>query len=374
MALAGLLIVAAVAVLQWRDWAGVVLATAGMAMAWAWHATRSIAAAHAREASAAAAGAVAARLAEESMARAIAEAAQSQAAAARAELQRASGLLAQSMAELTAGLQDVAAQSRRQQALALSAAAGDAGSETGMAEGFPAFVTVTSATLQQFVDAVVNASKSAMSLVEEMERLNGHMTAVNGILGEIEAISKQTNLLALNAAIEAARAGEAGRGFAVVADEVRNLSSRTAAFSTQIRERMVIMATAIRGVETVIHGMASEDMVQALNEKHHVDTSMTGLARANERVAHSVEELSRVSGHLGEAADRAVALLQVRDPLSQMLANVEQRTAMLEELAAAAGPGRAGGAVNAVLERARGLDGREAAAQPRAGSGRVAPS
>ncbi|MDX1320700.1 MAG: methyl-accepting chemotaxis protein, partial [Oceanospirillum sp.] len=88
---------------------------------------------------------------------------------------------------------------------------------------------------QRSVNDLATKLDNASSVVTE---LNKHAQGITGILNTIEEIAEQTNLLALNAAIEAARAGEAGRGFAVVADEVRSLSQRTSSSTSEIQQVM----------------------------------------------------------------------------------------------------------------------------------------
>ena len=188
---------------------------------------------------------------------------------------------------------------------------------------FSTFVMETSKTMGDFVDNTLNTSKIAMGLVETMDVIENEVQAILGILGEIESISKQTNLLALNAAIEAARAGEAGRGFAVVADEVRALSQRTNLFSQQIRGRMDSVHGSLNSANESIYSVASMDMNFALESKHRVQATMERIAEINKTMARSAQGINEHAERVAEGVNGAVTALQFQDMTTQLIGHAQ---------------------------------------------------
>lgn len=249
------------------------------------------------------------------------------------DIDRARDLFTSAISQLIDSFQSINAQVLRQQHLGLQVVAGGAGEEgSASVTEFERFAEQTSDTLRRFVDSVVENSRVAMGLVELTDQIMGQMRKVKGMLGEIEGISKQTNLLALNAAIEAARAGEAGRGFAVVADEVRDLSGRTNHFSQQIRSMLGNMEVSVEAAEGAINRMAAQDMTFALTSKDGVEKAMFGIEDMNRRTGETVSELNQIADQVSQSVNQAILSLQFQDMVSQLLNHVTARLNVLAEL------------------------------------------
>ncbi|MCC6535376.1 MAG: chemotaxis protein [Burkholderiales bacterium] len=247
-----------------------------------------------------------------------------QVAAAREETARVKTLLEEAIEKLIASFGSINEQIRQQQQVALAVASLD-GARTGSAAGFERFVEDTSRTLDYFVENTVANSRNAMGLVERMEEIRERLADIRGILGEIESISKQTNLLALNAAIEAARAGEAGRGFAVVADEVRHLSGRTNQFSQQVRAKVASVNDSVMAAESAIHEVASKDMNFTLQARQQVDHTMSEVRQINERMSGGVARMGEIATRLERDVNASVTALQFQDMVAQLLGHITRR-------------------------------------------------
>ena len=189
----------------------------------------------------------------------------------------------------------------------------------------------TAETLKGLVGTIINNSKTGVELAEKMESVTGQVQAILAVLVEIDAISKQTNLLALNAAIEAARAGEAGRGFAVVADEVRKLSSRSAHFSQQIRSNVAQVHIAIDDAEKSVNQMASLDMEFALQSKQRLDNVLNHVQKVNQTMAGVIAKQSDISTKVDEVVGAAVTSLQFQDMVNQLVQHSIQRIDSMQD-------------------------------------------
>ena len=234
------------------------------------------------------------------------------------------GLVGEAVQTLMDSFSGLTAEAEEQLALVSSLAHGDG--TVGQHEmSFRRFVDEISETLASFVGKTVENSKNAMLLVEQMEKIRHEVEQVTRLLDAIGAINAQTNMLALNASIEAARAGEMGRGFAVVADEVRGLSGRTATFSADIRAVVGAVQGSVAEAETLIHQVASQDMMFTLEAKNRLTETSGKIAELDQRMGATVEVLRHRAGDLAGHVGDAVRSLQFQDMVSQLLAHVVRR-------------------------------------------------
>jgi methyl-accepting chemotaxis protein len=222
------------------------------------------------------------------------------------------------------------------------------------------------ATVESALAGIRATKKDVDQAAATVRELGQRSEAIGQILQEISAIAAQTNLLALNAAIEAARAGEAGKGFAVVADEVRKLADRSVHSAQEINS---ILASVKTGVEQAVTVMASgteaagvgasraneaqvslNEIVQAVavssEQARTIQAAVRVLVQGHERLAQSTQSLAAVTEENSAAAEEMAAGSETVKSAVQAL-----DTLALQNFAAIQGVGTELSAISESVER-----------------------
>jgi methyl-accepting chemotaxis protein len=175
------------------------------------------------------------------------------------------------------------------------------------------------------LDAVSELASETQAAAEAIETLGNDIEGIGSVIDVIRGVAEQTNLLALNAAIEAARAGEQGRGFAVVADEVRTLASRTQESTEQIQSKVEsLQVDAQRAVATMLKNRQSADATIELTGKagaslESITQSVERITDMSQQIASAAEEQSSVAHMVSENLVTVTQLAQTTDESTQQV-------------------------------------------------------
>ena len=175
------------------------------------------------------------------------------------------------------------------------------------------FAAQTATTLDKFIESTIEMSASSMELLSKVNEIHDEMPEIAKALKDIDDIADQTNLLALNAAIEAARAGEAGRGFAVVADEVRSLSNRSSGFSIAIQSRLKKIQDQVSSLTKSMERLAAHDVTYIMESKKTMNSALQHIVKKAEDDAGITLELENLAKALESAIFDATRALQFDD-------------------------------------------------------------
>ncbi len=231
-------------------------------------------------------------------------------------------MVATAVTEMASATQEIASNAERTAAAAIQSAES---SEAGKY-----LVNKTRESISHLADGVSEAT-------DVIAQLDRHAQEINGILATIKGIAEQTNLLALNAAIEAARAGEQGRGFAVVADEVRVLSQRTAASTTEIQSTIETLQRTTQkavGLMAKSQDMASHSVQDALDASaalEEITRAVSSISDMANQIATAAEEQSHVTN---EITTNVTAIKDVADELADDAVDAQEDANKLQTHAA----------------------------------------
>ncbi len=186
--------------------------------------------------------------------------------------------------------------------------------------------------LLQVSNSIDESMTKITGMLNEVKTLTSYTEELKKMAADVAAIASQTNLLALNAAIEAARAGEAGRGFAVVADEVRKLSSMSSETGKKMEEKVNTINAAIASVISTAKSFAEDDRIIVNEAENTIHKVMANFESVISGLVASSDLLQQESNGIREEIAEALVHLQFQDRISQILSHTRDNLDLLHSL------------------------------------------
>lgn len=173
--------------------------------------------------------------------------------------------------------------------------------------------------LSDAMNNIMGVSKLAMQMVLAVSKAAENIKRVEKFITEIQDITKQTNMLAMNTQIEAARAGEAGKSFQFIAGEVKNLSEDISKLSEEMQEDIHEVSDAVKESSKVVDSLANYNMVDSLSVKDRLDAVVNAIREQNDRYGKMLEDAVNINRDNANNMNHMVLNIQFQDRTSQVI-------------------------------------------------------
>ncbi len=184
-------------------------------------------------------------------------------------------------------------------------------------------------TLKKIIDEIVFFSKQAMKMIYSLDDVLQNVEAIEKCIGDIEGINSTTNFVALNARIEAIRAGEAGSTFVVVANEIRDLSTATNELAEKMRNQIGIIVSGMKDSHVILQDLATVDMSSHILSKEKLDLFMDGIVNRNQELSGYLSQAATTSEDVSAAISKVVMDMQFQDRAKQKMDHVMESLSVI---------------------------------------------